>query len=70
MKETLGGIVTFEILNIQGRFTKEEIIKKLKKKIITDGMIYNQLERYIEKKMDSLAEYGLIGKTSAYYFSV
>ena len=29
MKKTIGGIVTLEILNIQGRFTKEECIKKL-----------------------------------------
>ncbi|MBF0989613.1 MAG: hypothetical protein HXK70_02245 [Clostridiales bacterium] len=74
MKETIGAIITLEILNIQGKFTKEEIIKKLKKKMITDGttdgMSYNQLETYIEKKIDSLAEYGLIGKTTVYYFSV
>jgi len=32
--------------------------------------IYNDLERYIEKKIDVLSEYGLIGKTSFYYFSL
>ena len=31
MKKTLGGIVTWEVLNIKGQFTKEEVIKRLKK---------------------------------------
>lgn len=75
MKKTLGGIVTWEVLNIKGQFTKEEVIKRLKKKKIRKDIknmyfIYNDLERYIEKKIDVLCEYGLIGKTSFYYFSL
>ena len=75
MKKTLGEIVTWEVLNIKGQFTKEEVIKRLKKKKIRKDIknmyfIYNDLERYIEKKIDVLSEYGLIGKTSFYYFSL
>ena len=33
MKETLGGIVTLEVLNIQGKFTKEEVVERLAPKI-------------------------------------
>ena len=71
MKETLGGIVTLEILNIQGKFTKEECIKKLATKIEKYfGNRKGEMEKYIDKKLDSLCQYGLLGRTAIYYFEV
>lgn len=71
MKKNIGGIVTLEILNIQGRFTKEECIKKLAPKIEKYfGNKKLEMEEYIDRKLDSLCQYGLLGRTAIYYFEV
>ena len=71
MKKTIGGIVTLEILNIQGRFTKEECIKKLAPKIEKYfGNKKLEMEEYIDRKLDSLCQYGLLGRIAIYYFEV
>ena len=71
MKETPGGIVTLEILNIQGKFKKEEIVKKVVPKIEKYfGNNKEIMEKYIEKKLDSLCQYGLLGRTAIYYFGL
>ena len=71
MKETLGGIVTLEVLNIQGKFTKEEVIERLAPKIEKYfGNKNLEMEEYIDRKLDSLCQYGLLGRTAIYYFGL
>ena len=71
MKEALGGIVTLEVLNIQGKFTKEEVIERLVPKIEKYfGNKKLEMEEYIDRKLDSLCQHGLLGRTAIYYFEV
>ena len=60
MKETPGGIVVNEVLEMKGKFTKEQIVQR----------VFPKIEKYISRKIDALCEYGLLGKTSVYYFSL
>lgn len=71
MKETPGGIVVNEVLEMKGKFTKEQIVQRVFPKI--EKYFRNKkedIEKYISRKIDALCEYGLLGKTSVYYFSL
>ena len=71
MKETPGGIVVNEVLNMKGKFTKEQIVQRIVPKIEKYfGNKKVEMDKYIDKKLDSLCEYGLLGRTAIYYFEV
>ena len=55
------------ILEQQGKFTIEDILNEVRKRIKTP---IENLKEYIVNKLNSMCEYGLIGRTNVYYFSV
>lgn len=69
LKEKPGYIITEIILNIQGKFTAEELFLPLKEKMKNMFPSESDMKSYIRKKLETLCEHGLIGKTSFYYFS-
>ena len=68
MKETPGGIVVNEVLKMKGKFTKNDILDTVVPKIKKYFQNREEMEKYISRKTDTLCEYGLLGKTSVYYF--
>lgn len=70
MKETVGGIVTLEVLQMRGKFTKKDIFDKVVPKIKKYFSNKEEMEKYIEKKIKTLVEYCLIGRTGVYFFEV
>ena len=67
MKETVGGIVTLEVLQMRGKFTKKDIFDKVVPKIKKYFSNKEEMEKYIEKKIKTLVEYCLIGRTGVYF---
>lgn len=69
LKEKSGFIITEVVINLKGNFTAEEIFLSLKEKM--EHMFHSEsdMKSYIRKKLETLCEHGLIGKTSFYYFS-
>ena len=65
--EELSFVVADVILEQQGKFTIEDILNKVRKRIETS---LENLKEYIVNKLNSMCEYGLIGRTNVYYFSV
>ena len=65
--EELSFVVADVILEQQGKFTIEDILNKVRKWIKTS---IENLKEYIVNKLNSMCEYGLIGRTNVYYFSV
>ena len=65
--EELSFVVADVILEQQGKFTIEDILNKVRKRIKTS---IENLKEYIVNKLNSMCEYGLIGRTNVYYFSV
>ena len=65
--EDLSFVVADVILEQQGKFTIEDILNKVRKRIKTS---IENLKEYIVNKLNSMCEYGLIGRTNVYYFSV
>ena len=65
--EELSFVVADVILEQQGKFTIEDILNKVRKRIKTS---IENLKEYIVNKLNSMCEYGLIGRTNIYYFSV
>ena len=63
-------VVSDVILNQNGKFTVNDILNKVKYIILDQFKTIDDLINYIIKKLDSMCELGLIGKTSIYYFSV
>lgn len=63
-------IVSETILNQEGKFTIKDIFDKVKPMVSTQFETPDKLETYISRKLNSMCDYGLIGKTSMYYFSV
>lgn len=70
MKETPGGIVVNEVLKMKGKFTKNDILDTVVPKIKKHFPNREEMEKYISRKIDTLCEYRLLGKTSIYYFSL
>ena len=65
--EKLSFVVADVILEQQGKFTIEDILNEVRKRIKTP---IENLKEYIVNKLNSMCEYGLIGRTNIYYFSV
>lgn len=65
--EELSFVVADVILEQQGKFTIEDILNEVRKRIKTS---IENLKEYIVNKLNSMCEYGLIGRTNIYYFSV
>ena len=70
LKEMPGYIITEIILNIQGKFTAEELFLSLKDKMRNMFPNEKEMKNYIIKKIETLNNHGLIGKTDLFYFSV
>ena len=65
--EKLSFVVADVILEQQVKFTIEDILNEVRKRIKTS---IENLKEYIVNKLNSMCEYGLIGRTNVYYFSV
>lgn len=63
-------IVSETILNQEGKFTMKDILDKVKPIVSNQFETPDKLETYIIKKLNSMCDYGLVGKTSVYYFSL
>ena len=70
MKETLGGIILLEVLQMRGKFTKNDILDKVVSKIQDYFSNKEEMEKYIDKKIETLVEYYLIGRTNLYFFEI
>lgn len=70
LKEKPGYIITEIILNIQGKFTAEELFLSLKDKMRNMFPNEKEMKNYIIKKIETLNKHGLINKTDLFYFSV
>lgn len=70
LKEKPGYIITEIILNIQGKFTAEELFLSLKDKMRNMFPNEKEMKNYIIKKIETLNKHGLISKTDLFYFSV
>lgn len=70
LKERPGYIITEIILNIQGKFTAEELFLSLKDKMRNMFPNEKEMKNYIIKKIETLNKHGLISKTDLFYFSI
>mgnify|MGYP003097709336 CR=1 FL=1 len=70
LKEKPGFIITEIVINLKGNFTADEIFLSLKEKMKNMFPSESDMKSYIRKKLETLCEYGLIGKTSFYYVSI
>ena len=68
--EELSFVVADVILEQQGKFTIEDILNEVRKRIEKNKTSIENLKEYIVNKLNSMCEYGLIGRTNVYYFSV
>ena len=63
-------IVSEVILNQEGKFTKEDILNEISDRLTENPSNLKEIDQYIVKKLNTMCDYGLIGKTSIYYFSI
>ena len=70
MKETPGGIILLEVLQMRGKFTKNDILDKVASKISSYFSNKQEMEKYIDTKIETLCEYNLIGRTNLYFFEI
>mgnify|MGYP000894495366 FL=1 len=70
MKETIGGIVTLEVLQMRGKFTKKDIFDKVVPKIEKYFSNKQDIEKYLDKKIECLCDYSLLGRTDVYFFEI
>lgn len=68
--EELSFVVADVILEQQGKFTAEDILNKVGKRMKKNKTSTENLKEYVVNKLNSMCEYGLIGRTNVYYFSV
>lgn len=59
-------VVSEAALEKKGHFSADDIIQSVK----LMGANINADKAFVIKKLDAMCEFGLIGKTSMYYFSV
>ena len=64
--ENKSKIVSRAILEQERKFTVEDIVNSVRDLI--EGSV-DSIRSYILKKIETMCEYGLIGKTDIYYFS-
>ncbi len=65
----LSVLVSRVILEAEGVFTINEIYQKVKPNL-DESHSEEEMKGYIKRKLDTMADLGLVGKTNAYYFSV
>lgn len=65
--ENKSKIVSRAILEQEGKFTVEDIVNSVRDLI--KGSV-DSIRSYILKKIETMCEYGLIGKTDIYYFAI
>lgn len=65
--ESKGKIVSRAILEQEGKFTVEDIVNSVRDSI-EDSV--GPIRIYVLKKLETMCEYGLIGKTDIYYFAL
>lgn len=65
--ESKSKIVSRAILEQEGKFTVEDIINSVRDSI-EDSV--DSVRIYVLKKLETMCEYGLIGKTDIYYFAL
>lgn len=65
--ESKGKIVSRAILEQEGKFTVEDIVNSVRDSI-EDSV--GSIRIYVLKKLETMCEYGLIGKTDIYYFAL
>ena len=70
MKETIGGIVILEVLQMRGKFTKKDIFDKVVPKIEKYFSNKQDIEKYLDKKIECLCDYSLLGRTDVYFFEI
>lgn len=63
-------VVSEAILNQEGKFTVKDILDKVRTIILDQFDTIDTLKRYIIEKLNSMCDYGLIGRTDVYYFSI
>lgn len=63
-------VVSEAILNQEGKFTVKDILDEVRTIILDQFDTIDTLKRYIIKKLNSMCDYGLIGRTNVYYFSI
>ena len=63
-------VVSEAILNQEGKFAVKDILDEVRTIILDQFDTIDTLERYIIKKLNSMCDYGLIGRTNVYYFSI
>ena len=63
-------VVSEAILNQEGKFTIKDILDKVRTIILDQFDTIDTLKRYIIEKLNSMCDYGLIGRTDVYYFSI
>lgn len=63
-------IISEIILNQEGKFLAKDILNKTKFLVGKEFATMEELRLYITRKLDSMCELGLLGKTSLYYFSI
>ncbi|MDY3121735.1 hypothetical protein [Suipraeoptans intestinalis] len=63
-------VVSEAILNQEGKFTVKDILDKVRNIILDQFDTIDTLKRYIIEKLNSMCDYGLIGRTDVYYFSI
>lgn len=63
-------LVTMEIIGLKGKFTVEKVVEKLKEKAKDLFASFTELCEFVAEKMNQMSEYGLIGRTDCYYYSL
>lgn len=63
-------VVSDNILARKGKFNINDIIKDTEEKIKGQFNSREEMIDYIKYKLNSMLEFGLIGATSIYYFSI
>ena len=63
-------IISDAILNQEGKFLDKDIVNKVKLEVEDQFETEEELIKYVVKKLDTMCEYGLLGRTELYYFSV
>ncbi len=69
-KETPQYIVSYAILEKEGRFSLSDILESVQSRIINMFDSVEQLRAFIKRRLDELCDMGLVRQTEVYYFSV
>ena len=62
--------VSKAILDQETKFTDKDIFNAVKEQLNTYFKNTDEMKNYIRTKLNSIAELGLVGRTSCYYFPI